>query len=37
MATAIVAAIVAAVSAFYLPGPLMSLIRSATHVVWGGV
>jgi hydrogenase-4 component F len=37
MATAILAAIVAAVSAFYLPGPLMSLIRSATQVVWEGV
>ena len=37
MATAIVAAIVATISAFYLPGPLMSLIRSATRVVWEGV
>jgi hydrogenase-4 component F len=36
MATAIAAAILAAVSAFYLPGPLISLIRSATEVVWGG-
>jgi hydrogenase-4 component F len=34
--TAIVAAAVAIVSAFYLPGPLMALIRAATDVVWGG-
>jgi hydrogenase-4 component F len=37
MATAIVAAILAIVSAFYLPPPLMSLIRAATEVVWRGV
>jgi hydrogenase-4 component F len=37
MATAIVAAAIAAVSAFYLPGPLLALIHSATAVVWGGV
>jgi len=24
------------VSVFYLPAPLMALIRAATHVVWGG-
>ena len=35
MATAIAAAVVAAVSAFYLPGPLMALVRSATRVVAG--
>jgi hydrogenase-4 component F len=35
--TAIVAAVLAVVSAFYLPGPLMALIRAATDVVWGGV
>ena len=34
--TAIVAAILAVVSGFYLPGPLMALIRAATDVVWGG-
>jgi hydrogenase-4 component F len=34
--TAIVAAALAMVSAFYLPGPLMALIRAATDVVWGG-
>ncbi len=37
MATAIAAAAVAIVSAFYLPGPLMALIRAATQVVWGRV
>ena len=37
MGTAIVAAILAIVSAFYLPAPLMSLIRAATEVVWRGV
>ena len=31
--TALVAAIVAVVSAFYLPGPLLALIRAATLVV----
>jgi hydrogenase-4 component F len=36
MATAILTAIVAAVSAFYLPDSLMSLIRLATRVVWEG-
>lgn len=35
MATTVVAAILAIVSAFYLPGPLLALIRSATTVVWG--
>jgi hydrogenase-4 component F len=35
MGTTIVAAAVATVSAFYLPGPLMALIRAATAVVWG--
>jgi hydrogenase-4 component F len=36
MATTIVAATIAVVSAFYLPAPLMALIRAATHVVWSG-
>ena len=36
MGTAIVAAVLAVVSAFYLPAPLMALIRAATQVVWGG-
>jgi hydrogenase-4 component F len=35
MSVAIVAAIVAIVSAFYLPGPLVALIRAATEVVRG--
>ena len=35
MATAIAAAAIAMVSAFYLPGPLLRLIRAATQVVWG--
>ena len=34
--TAIVAAVIAVVSAFYLPAPLIALIRAATEVVWGG-
>jgi hypothetical protein len=34
MATAIVAAGIAMVSAFYLPSPLMALIRAAADVVW---
>jgi hydrogenase-4 component F len=33
--TAIVAAALAVVSAFYLPGPLMALIRAATRIVEG--
>ncbi len=37
MATAIVAAIVAIVSAFYLPAPMLALIHAATRVVGGGV
>ena len=37
MATVIAAAAIAVVSAFYLPGPLMALIRAATQVVWRGV
>jgi hydrogenase-4 component F len=37
MATAIVAAIVAIVSAFYLPSSMLALIHAATRVVWGGV
>jgi hydrogenase-4 component F len=37
MATAIVATILAIVSAFYLPAPLMALVRAATEVVWRGV
>lgn len=36
MGVTIATAIVAIVSAFYLPGPLMALIRAATEVVWGG-
>jgi hypothetical protein len=36
MATAIAAAVIAVVSAFYLPAPLIALIRAATEVVWGG-
>jgi hydrogenase-4 component F len=35
MGATIAAAAVATVSAFYLPGPLMALIRAATTVVWG--
>ena len=34
--TAILAAIVAVVSAFYLPGPLLALVRAATQIVWEG-
>ena len=34
---ALVAALVAVVSTFYLPGPLMALIRAAVSVVAGGV
>ncbi len=34
--TAILAAAIAVVSAFYLPAPLIDLIRAATEVVWGG-
>jgi hydrogenase-4 component F len=34
-ATAIVAAVIAVGSAFYLPPSLMALIRAATGVVWG--
>jgi len=37
MATAIVAAIVAIVSAFYLPASMLALIHAATQVVGGGV
>lgn len=37
LGTALVAAVLAIVSGFYLPGPLMALIRAATDVVWGGV
>jgi len=37
MGAAIVAATLAIVSAFYLPGPLVALIRAATQVVSGGV
>ena len=32
----LVAALVAVVSAFYLPAPLMALIRAATRIVWQG-
>jgi hydrogenase-4 component F len=34
MTTTLVAAVIAIVSAFYLPGPLMALIHAATQVVW---
>ncbi len=34
--TALAAAVLAVVSAFYLPAALMALIRAATDVVWGG-
>jgi len=37
MGTVIAAALLAVVSSFYLPGPLMALIRAATAVVWGDV
>ena len=37
MATAILAAVVAVVSSFYLPSPLMALIRAAAQVVGGSV
>jgi hydrogenase-4 component F len=36
LGTALVAAIIAIVSAFYLPAPLLTLIHDATDVVWGG-
>ena len=36
MGTVIAAAVLAIVSAFYLPAPLMALIRAATRVVWEG-
>jgi hydrogenase-4 component F len=36
MATIIVAALIAVMSAFYLPAPLVALIRAAAQVVWGG-
>jgi hydrogenase-4 component F len=35
LGTALVAAILAVVAAFYLPGPMMALIHAATQVVWG--
>jgi hydrogenase-4 component F len=35
LATTTAAAIIAVVSAVYLPGPLLSLIHAATQVVWG--
>jgi hydrogenase-4 component F len=35
MGTALLAAVIAVVSAFYLPAPLTALIRAATDVVWG--
>jgi hydrogenase-4 component F len=34
MGTTVAAAVVAVVSAFYLPGPLLALIHAATQVVW---
>jgi hydrogenase-4 component F len=36
MVTAVTAAAIAVVSAFYLPGPLLALIHAATRVVWEG-
>ncbi|MND06137.1 hypothetical protein D3C83_273430 [compost metagenome] len=36
MVTAIGAAVLAVVSAFYLPAPLLSLIHAATRIVWEG-
>jgi hydrogenase-4 component F len=36
MMTAIAAAVLAVVSAFYLPAPLLALIHAATRVVWEG-
>jgi hypothetical protein len=36
MTTTLTAALVAIVSAFYLPGPLMALIHAATEIVSGG-
>jgi hydrogenase-4 component F len=36
MATAVVVAIVAMISAFYLPASMLALIHAATTVVWGG-
>lgn len=36
LGTTAVAALLAVVSAFYLPAPLVALIRAATKVVWGG-
>jgi len=35
LGTTAVAAVLAVISAFYLPGPLLALIRAATDVVWG--
>ena len=35
LGTALVAAAIAVVSAFYLPGPMMALIQAAVDVVWG--
>ena len=35
LGVACVAAVLAVVSAFYLPAPLLALIHAATHVVWG--
>jgi len=37
LGTALVTAVLAAVSAFYLPGPILALIRAAAQVVRGGV
>jgi hypothetical protein len=37
MSTTIVTAVLAVVSAFYLPAPLMALLHAATTVVWGPV
>ncbi|MEO8677671.1 MAG: proton-conducting transporter membrane subunit [Vicinamibacterales bacterium] len=37
LTTAMVAAIVAVISSFYLPAPLIALIHAATDVVWRGI
>jgi hydrogenase-4 component F len=34
LATTSAAAVLATISAFYLPAPLLALVRAATHVVW---
>ena len=36
MAVMLAAGLAAVLSAFYLPAPLLALIRSATRIVWEG-